>query len=214
MQKVTAREESKDLAKDIGDVLIYALYPVTGKRFLRVKYGLEEAPEEAPTVSSHPEPASASQAPEPQPATVSSNARSFNVYLSGRSFQVTVDPADGGSLPAATAQVAPNPPQPVAQPAPQVQAIATPAPAPAPSAPTAEVSAGEVGLEAPMPGIVLRYLVGEGDSVKAGDSIVILEAMKMENALPSPSNGVVKKISVSNGSRVSRGDVLAVISPS
>ncbi len=214
----TAREESKDLAKDIGDVLVYALYPVTGKRFLRVKYGLEEAPEEAPTVSSHPEPAPASQAPEPQPATVSSNARSFNVYLSGRSFQVTVDPADGGSLPAATAQVASNPPQPVVQPAPQAQAIATPAPAPAPapapSAPAAEVSAGEVGLEAPMPGIVLRYLVGEGDSVKAGDSIVILEAMKMENALPSPSDGVVKKISVSNGSRVSRGDVLAVISPS
>ena len=177
-----------------------------------MKYGLEEAPEEAPVVSSHPEPTPTPQPLETQPAAVSSNARSFNVYLSGRSFQVTVDPADGGSLPVGTAQIAQSLPRPVVQATPQVQA--PPTPAPVSSGTSSELSPGEVALEAPMPGIVLRYLVGEGDSVKAGDSIVILEAMKMENALPSPSDGVIKKISVANGSRVSRGDVLAIISSS
>ena len=155
------------------------------------------------------------QQPAEPPAAVSPHARSFNVYLSGRSFQVTVDPADGGGLSAGIPPVAQSVSQPSAPSVPQLQ-VAAPIPAtPAPQASqSSELSPGEISLEAPMPGIILRYLVGEGDSVKAGDSIVILEAMKMENALPSPSDGVIKKLSVSNGSRVSRGDNLVIISPS
>lgn len=203
----TAKEESKGLARDIGDVLIYALYPVTGKRFLRVKYGLEPAPDETPAV---PPPAPELQPAAPTPPAVSSQARNFNVYLSGRSFQVTVDPADGPSLPAVVPSASQPTPHAVAPVNPQV--VTTPAPAPVPQ--QTVLSPGEVSLEAPMPGIILRYLVSEGDSVKAGDPIVILEAMKMENSLPSPRDGMIKTISITTGSRVSRGDVLAIISPS
>ena len=62
-----------------------------------------------------------------------------------------------------------------------------------------------------MPGIVIRYLVEEGASVKAGDPIVILEAMKMENALPAPVDGVVKRLPLTPGAKVAKGEVMAII---
>lgn len=62
-----------------------------------------------------------------------------------------------------------------------------------------------------MPGMVIRYEVKEGDSVKEGDTIMILEAMKMENSLPSPAAGVIKQICCKEGQSVQKGDVLAVI---
>jgi oxaloacetate decarboxylase alpha subunit/pyruvate carboxylase subunit B len=62
-----------------------------------------------------------------------------------------------------------------------------------------------------MPGMIIRYEVNVGDKVKAGDTIVILEAMKMQNTIPSPVDGVVKAINFSPGASVGKNDVLAVI---
>jgi biotin carboxyl carrier protein len=63
-----------------------------------------------------------------------------------------------------------------------------------------------------MPGMIIRYLVKAGDTVKAGDAILILEAMKMQNSIPAPSDGVVKVIKFGPGDQVSANDVLAIIS--
>ena len=62
-----------------------------------------------------------------------------------------------------------------------------------------------------MPGMVIRYLVGVDDRVKAGDTLLILEAMKMQNTIPAPIDGVVQAINFGEGDSVSTGDILAVI---
>jgi oxaloacetate decarboxylase alpha subunit/pyruvate carboxylase subunit B len=62
-----------------------------------------------------------------------------------------------------------------------------------------------------MPGTVIRYQVNVGDKVKAGDIVVMLEAMKMENAIPAPADGVIKSVSFGPGSSVKKGEVLAII---
>jgi oxaloacetate decarboxylase alpha subunit/pyruvate carboxylase subunit B len=62
-----------------------------------------------------------------------------------------------------------------------------------------------------MPGMIVSYKKQEGDSVNEGETVVILEAMKMENALPSPASGTVKSLNFSSGDSVAKGDVLAVI---
>ena len=64
-----------------------------------------------------------------------------------------------------------------------------------------------------MPGVVLRYSVEEGQTVKAGEPVVVLEAMKMENALPSPTDGVVQKLCFASGAKANRGDALLFITP-
>ncbi len=64
---------------------------------------------------------------------------------------------------------------------------------------------------APMPGRVVRLLVAEGDAVEAGQGIVVVEAMKMQNEIKSPKKGVVKKIAATAGTAVNAGDVLAIV---
>jgi biotin carboxyl carrier protein len=63
-------------------------------------------------------------------------------------------------------------------------------------------------VKAPMPGLVLEIRVNEGDTVKKGDAIVVLEAMKMENILKSPTDGTIKKINVKKGMAVEKNQVL------
>ena len=63
-------------------------------------------------------------------------------------------------------------------------------------------------LKAPMPGLVLDVRVSEGDTVKKGDPILVLEAMKMENIIKSPTDGVIKKINVKKGLAVEKNQVL------
>ena len=64
-----------------------------------------------------------------------------------------------------------------------------------------------------MPGVVSSYAVEVGEAVGAGDTIVVLEAMKMENSLPSPAAGVIRELPSAIGSTVRKGDVLAMITP-
>jgi biotin carboxyl carrier protein len=71
---------------------------------------------------------------------------------------------------------------------------------------------GEVMVRAPMPGLVSGLPMDPGANVERGQTVVILEAMKMENDLASPINGKVKEIRVSKGQTVNQGDVLVVVS--
>lgn len=71
--------------------------------------------------------------------------------------------------------------------------------------------AGEVKVRAPMPGLVLNILKVAGEKVERGETVAILEAMKMENDLATPRGGIVKEILVSQGQTVNQGDILVVI---
>ncbi len=73
-----------------------------------------------------------------------------------------------------------------------------------------EVVEGEA-IKAMLPGVVTKILVKEGDEVKAGETVMILEAMKMENEVKSPKDGKIKQILVKEGDRVEAGDILAVM---
>ncbi len=190
-----AARSVKEISDDPDDVLTYALYPTTGMRFLRIKHGLDPVPDEM-----RPQPAAqkgewAIGTPRRldwPPPPKSSKARAFNIRLNGEVYQVEVDPV-------------------------------RPARAAAPPADRARTAAGRsavdgrasglTAIEAPMPGIVARYEVEEGQRVEAGDTIVVLEAMKMENSLTSPAAGSVKSLPVSPGASVAKGDVLAVVAP-
>ncbi|PID73532.1 MAG: carboxylase [Desulfobacterales bacterium] len=211
-----AKEEIGDLAVDQDDLVLYAMYPVTGKKFLMWKYGKEEAPPEVRAKSLEDalkeedmvRKARAGKLYEKPEVEMTDNARKFNVLVDGDYFEVSVDEPDGPPMVAAA-------PRPVAAPKPAAAPAAKPAAAPAakPAAAPAPVAADVDGtpLLAPMPGMVVRYEVNVGDQVKAGDTVVILEAMKMENALPSPCDGEVKSLNFGSGDSAGKNDVLAVI---
>lgn len=122
----------------------------------------------------------------------------YLVTLNGTNYEVEVRESEVSLL-----SSAPVPAQ-TAAPAP-VQA------APAPAAPQANVSAEGTKVVSPMPGTILQVKVSQGSAVKAGDTIIVLEAMKMENDIVAPADGTVKQLLVSKGSNVATDDVLAVI---
>ena len=99
---------------------------------------------------------------------------------------------------------------------PKVVRVATPAPKAAPAAPAAvpaapaDPTAGCV-LKSPLPGTILDIFVNAGDTVKAGQHLILLEAMKMENNIDADRDGVVKEIRVRRSDSVMEGDVLLVI---
>ena len=99
-----------------------------------------------------------------------------------------------------------------AAPAAPAAAAAAPAAAPAPAAAAAPVSvaAGEP-VKSPMPGNILRIEVSQGQQVKEGDVLMVLEAMKMENEIVATKSGTIAQIAVSKGAVVETGAVLAVI---
>lgn len=128
----------------------------------------------------------------------------YKITLKGKTYEVEVERGEAILLDEYDALVptAPAAPAPVAAP--------VAAAAPAPAAPAAPVAAGTV-VAAPLPGNILAINVKEGDAVKAGDVLVLIEAMKMENEVVAPSDGVVKQIAVSKGAVVATGDTLLVI---
>lgn len=86
--------------------------------------------------------------------------------------------------------------------------VATSTPPPASSAPA---TSGGTEVVSPLPGVILDVLVKEGDAVKQGQTVMMLEAMKMENAIEAPADGVVKSINARKGDSVLEGAVLAIL---
>lgn len=186
-----AQAEVKGLAKNLDDELICALYPVTGKRFLKWKYGVEPVPEDVKAktleeVEKEDELVRqalsgelTAKAKKDKPA----NLRAFEVYVDGEQFIVEVaDPNLKGSSRVVKKQ---------------------------------EKKAEEIDdsgvLRAPIPGMIIEFKVKEGDTVKAGDTVVVLEAMKMFNNLAAPSDGIVKNIEHKAGDSVGKGEILCQI---
>ena len=98
-------------------------------------------------------------------------------------------------------------PQPVAAPQPKPAAAPAPAPAPAPAA----APVGGNKISSPLPGSVISVAVKEGQAVKKGDTLLVLESMKMENPILSDCDGTVTKIAVAAGQSVMQDDLLVVI---
>ncbi|MBF0233615.1 MAG: pyruvate carboxylase subunit B, partial [Desulfamplus sp.] len=260
-----AREAIGDLAVDDDDLLIYTLFPVTGKKYLQIKYGKEPVPASMKPITMddvakqteiikkakagdlvEKSALDAALASASNPCKCKSEApaktdtlRTFNVFVDGEHFEVGVDEVGGSpvvayaqqmasSQPAVTSSassgrfslpptagsrpVAPRPsvarrvePKPSAQPAPPKSAAQkAPASSSTPVASTAGAATSTSGseLKSPMPGMIIKYEKAVGQSVKKGDTIVVLEAMKMENALPSPVDGVLRAINFGSGDSV------------
>lgn len=221
-----AKEEIGSLAVDDEDLIVYALFPVTGKKYLMQKYGKEKVPESVKAITLEDvakqdamvaklkkgeliEKAKLEDIPEK-----SEYARTFNVFVEDECFEVGVDEVGGAPVITYTAPVAAAPVQPVPA-APVAPAPAAPKPAPAakeePKEEPAPAASAGTPVSAPMPGMVIKYEKNVGDSVNEGETVVVIEAMKMENALPAPASGVIKAVNYKSGDSVAKGDVLAVI---
>lgn len=120
--------------------------------------------------------------------------KSYSITVNGIVYDVTVEEKDGMAAPVSAPAAAPK----------------APAPAPAPKAAPAG-NAGSVEVTAPMPGKILAVKANPGQSVKKGDVILLLEAMKMENEVVAPQDGTVASVNVSSGDMVESGDVLATM---
>lgn len=124
--------------------------------------------------------------------------KEYTITVNGKVYQVTVEEGLTQGAPAAAVSA------PVPAPA------SVPAPAAAPAAAAAPVDG--VPVKASVPGKIVSISASEGTSVASGDTILILEAMKMEIPVVAPQAGTVRKILVSQGAAVESGDILATIS--
>ena len=129
--------------------------------------------------------------------------KKFNVTVNGTTYEVEVEEvkAAGGATKAAPA------------PAPKAAPAAAPAPkaaAPA-AAPKVAAGAGEHSIDSPMPGKVIKLVAAEGAAVKAGDVLLILEAMKMQNEITADADGTVKKFNVAAGQSVKAHESLVIL---
>jgi pyruvate carboxylase subunit B len=219
--------DTKSIAKNDGDVLVYGLYPTTGMRFLKWKYGLEPVPEEVKgksleqvkledevylTIKQKKLFAKVKEfidnLEKPLPAK-GAGLRTFNVFVEGQYYEVEVECTAGAPVITGVAPAAMAAPRPAAAPAPAP--AAPPKPAVVPAAPAEELAPGEVPLRAPMPGMIISFMVKVGDLVKTGDLVCILEAMKMQNSLPAPASGTVKAINFEPGASVAKDAVILMI---
>ena len=130
----------------------------------------------------------------------------YKITLNGRTYEVEVEAGKAMLLDEYEAIVPSAPAAPVAAPA-AAPAAAAPA---APAAPAAVTGAGEA-VNAPMPGTILKVNVAQGQAVKEGDVLCVLEAMKMENDIIAPKSGTITQVVTSKGASVSSGDPLVVI---
>jgi biotin carboxyl carrier protein len=130
--------------------------------------------------------------------------KNYSITVNGKTYEVAVEEKGGAAAPKAAAAHT-SAPAPVAAPRP----AAAPAPAPKAAAP----SAGGPGTKvaAPMPGKIIALKVSVGDSVKNGQELLVMEAMKMHNPVLANADGAVKEILVKAGDPVQAGTVLVVI---
>lgn len=135
--------------------------------------------------------------PEGDAQIVSVNGHCYAVTVTDRGATARASSVSAVSRPAA--------PRIESSPVPKTEA------APVPPARTITADAGERIVKAPMPGTVLQVNAMPGQSVAQGQVLLVLESMKMENAIPSPVSGQVVRVMVEKGGQVASGDALVVI---
>ena len=116
--------------------------------------------------------------------------KTYNVKLNGKVYEVEIEEVKAGSQPTMSA---------------------TPSQAPKASAPASAPTGSGQAVEAPLQGSMFNILVKEGQSVKKGDVLAVLEAMKMENEIIAPVDGTVSAIHVEKGQNVNLGDTILEI---
>ena len=154
----------------------------------------------------------------------------YNFRINGHDYQVDVNSVEGGIADVTVngtdykvelADAVPAPAQQAVRPAPQTVSTGAPAVTPQATAPAAQTAAqtttasapqgkGEV-VTAPLPGVILDIKVKVGDAVKAGQTVAVLEAMKMENEIESTANGTVTAVNAGKGDSVLEGAAIITI---
>ena len=139
--------------------------------------------------------------------------KEYKFKIGGKEYNVTVNPKEGKffdvTVNGATYEVeAEN--APAAAPAP-VAAAAPVQAAPAAAAPAAKPAGAGEKVPSPLPGVIIEISVKEGQQVKQGQKLVILEAMKMENEIPAPKDGTITEIHVHKGDTLQEGDPVVTI---
>lgn len=130
--------------------------------------------------------------------------KNYTITVNGVAYDVTVEENKGGARTIPTAvPVAPTPVAVAAPSAPSAPAV--------PAQPANTSGAGALKVNSPMPGKILALKATIGQSVKRGDVILVLEAMKMENEIVSPEDGVIASINVATGDMVEAGVLLATL---
>ena len=125
--------------------------------------------------------------------------KSYRISVNGKSYDVTVEELGGGPAAAVPSVVGAAP-------------KAAPAASAAPSPASPSVAAGGGAVKSPMPGTILSFKVVKGQTVRRGDVLLILEAMKMENEIVAPFDGFVAALRATEGASVNTGDVLVELS--
>ncbi|MBR6863675.1 MAG: biotin/lipoyl-binding protein [Bacteroidales bacterium] len=139
--------------------------------------------------------------------------KEYKFKIGGKEYNVTVNPKEGKlfdvTVNGATYEVE-SENAPVAAPAPQPAAAPVQA-APAAAAPAAKPAGAGEKVASPLPGVIIEVSVKEGQQVKAGQKVAILEAMKMENEIPAPKDGTITDIHVHKGDTLQEGDPVVTI---
>ena len=216
-----ARGEMGELAQNMDDLLICALFPVTGRRYLRWKYGKEEVPEEVKpktledvknereliekaltgkTLTGEALTGEAIDRSQQKQPTKTEALRSFDVFVDGQYYKVEVNEAGGSP------RVVAAPPE-ASKPALQEKK----ATAAARETHPITIGEGETAVRSPMPGMIVSCSKQSGEAVKSGDTVIVVEAMKMNNNIDSSVDGVIKEIFFKEGSTVAKGDVLFIV---
>ena len=117
--------------------------------------------------------------------------KAYKVTVNGNVYEITLEIIDKADIKTPAAPVS--------------------APAAAPAAPVAPAAAGATTITAPMPGTILKVNVANGQAVKKGDVLMVLEAMKMENEIMAPADGTVSSVNVNAGASVEAGSVLCTL---
>ena len=140
--------------------------------------------------------------------------KEYKFKIGGKEYNVTVNPKEGKlfdvTVNGATYEVE-SENAPVAAPAAQPAAAPVQAAPAAAAAPAAKPAGAGEKVASPLPGVIIEISVKEGQQVKAGQKIAILEAMKMENEIPAPKDGTITDIHVHKGDTLQEGDPVVTI---
>ncbi|CAH8284145.1 oxaloacetate decarboxylase alpha subunit/pyruvate carboxylase subunit B [Mariniflexile fucanivorans] len=182
------KETFKDLAKDIDDEVLLALYPVTGKKFLKIKYGIDEMPEDMKAktledVKKEEELIAKALSGELKAGGGNSSdiMCDMEVLVDGESFTVSIPKTKSTTRSVWKKKEA------------------------------KEEVVTEGAIIAPIPGMIVEFNKKNGDVVKAGEIVVVLEAMKMMNNFSANKDGVISGIKFESGDTVAKGDILFTI---